>query len=450
VRGSRTQFVCAVLALLITSVVVAQKASPVRVINSIRIVEDKGSPALEVLATGTLVPTLTSLASPPRLVIELPNSRPGPEMKPIEPNDPNILGVHVARSSRSSFTTRIVLDLIAPYRYSWQAAGNGILVRFKPPEESNSGKAASEPEAAADFSLTNDAGIVPVNSSSTSGARLGAGSSITAGSETTILRLSRGGEVRVCPGTTVSVTASKSKRDLMFGISTGAIEADYRLSASADAVLTPDFRIMFAGPGEFHFAISADSHGNTCVRALKGNSSSAIVSELMGDRIYQVRPSEEVVFRSGRIDRVDNDIPLDCGCPTASQVLRARAASGPPVAESSTSRMAGSGSAPNTAAGSAEARASNSPETPLPASKANDMHVSVDAPFVFNARDRTANVAPPPAEVAELPVEDSPQRQVYLDPVVQGPAAPAQPSAQEKRRRGFLGRVKGFFSAIFK
>lgn len=449
-RGSRIQAVWGVLALLIAGVAAAQKASPVRIINSIRIVEDKGSPALEILSTGTLVPALSSLTSPPRLVIELPNSRLGPELKPIEPNDPNILGVHVLRSSKNSSTTRIVLDLIAPYRYSWQAAGNGIMVRFKPPEESTSGKTGPEPQVAADFSLTNAAGIVPVNGGSASGARLGAGSSITAGSETAVLRLSRGGELRVCPGTTVSVTASKSKRDLMFGISTGAMEAHYGLSASADAVLTPDFRIMFAGPGEFDFAISADSHGNTCVRALKGNTSSAIVSELMGDRIYQVRPSEEVVFRSGRIDRVDNDIPLDCGCPTPSQVMRARAPAGQPVAESPSGAGESSGSPSNSAVGSAEGQASNAPETPLPATAANGVHVQVDAPFVFNARDRTANVAPPPAEVSELPVDDSPQRQVRLDPVVQGPAAPVQSSARAVRRRGFLGRVKGFFSAIFK
>lgn len=434
----------------------AQNFGPPRTIKSVRIVHEKGVPAVEILSTGNVVPEIQTLDSPPRLVIDLPNSRLGPIEKRIEVAKENILAIRVDQFRRNPPVTRIVLDLQAPYGHSWDGSGGRLMVRLRPPEDVNAGKKPMPPPptVASGFTLNGDDAVVPISDTGSavmSAGRLAAGSSITAGSDTTLLHLPRGGEVRVCPGTTISVTPSATKRDLMFGMSTGGLETHYALAASTDAVLTPDFRITFAGPGEFDFAISADSHGNTCVRALHGNTSSAIVSELMSNRFYQVRPAEQIVFRSGQIDKTDTDIPLECGCPPPpTPVLRTNAPPAQPVPDANlpTKVQVGAGSAEGNANPSG-AQVESGPTAPLPPAEANQVHVQVDAPLVFSAKDRAAAKAaathPPPAP-ADVPVEQSSERQAHLDAVVQ----PPPPDTPKTEHHGFFHRVKGFFASIFR
>lgn len=443
----------------------AQTFGPPPTVTAIHVVHEKGIPAIEILTRGgPVIPEVSTLDSPPRLVIDLPNSRLGLTQKRIEVQKENILAIRVDQHQQTPPVTRIVLDLSSPYGYSWDGAGNRLMVRLRPPDNAVAEKKPVQAPTVADLSLSTTPAVVPVTGGTgmvvLAGKRFNAGSSVTATSETAVLQLARGGELRVCPGTTVSVTPSKTKRDLMIGLSTGGLETHYSLGASADSVLTPDFRIMFAGPGHFHFAVSADSHGNTCVRALTGNTSSAIVSELMGDRIYQVKPDEQAVFRSGQIDKVDASVPLECGCPAPVQVLQTELVATPvPDSKLPEKVRVGGASAPaetanaKPASGGTPQTLSSGPETaPLPPSQPNEVHVQIDAPFVFSGKKHDADAAPEPVSAAtvetakDLPPDDTTARQVHLDTVIQPPPAEKKAKAEH---HSFMRRVRNFFAGIF-
>lgn len=456
-----------------------QKTSSTRaqvaVISSVRMVHDRGAPALEVVSTHPVVPAIHLLDSPPRLVIDLSNARMGLQRKRIPVQRENILTIRTEQYQIEPPVTRIVLDLLVPYGYTWDVAGNRLMVRLKPagsPSEDKdavNAKSPVQPPQVLSLKPASTPAVVPVSGGvgevELAGKRFPAGSSLTAGSDTAVLRLSRGGEVRVCPGTMVSVTPSRNGKDLMLGISTGALETNYALDASADTVLTPDFRILFAGPGDFHYAVSADTHGNTCVRALAGNASSAVVSELMGNRVYHVEPNEQAVFHSGQIDKVDSDVPLECGCPPPVPAMRTDATPGlaPDSELRANATLAQAGASSETAAkppsGAAETLSSGPETQPLPPSQPNDVHIQVDAPFVFHGK-KSPDASPAPVdEAATLPVMDSSARPARLDPQVRPPQvqprqvqppAPAPTAQENSEHHHLLRRIGRFFAAIFR
>jgi len=441
----------------------AAAANKVAAVKSFRIVQEKDGPAVEILSTAPLVPAIQLISDPTRLVIDLPNARLDAPHKRISIQADQITALRADQFRQSPPVARVVLDLLVPREYTWDAAGNRLVVHLgktlseasHPPLELQS-VASVSPAAQPVVKAVRAAGPLAIAADTGN-----VGASFTAGADTAVLRLSSGGEVRVCPGTTVSITPSLNRHNLMLGMNTGALETHMALDASTDSVMTPDFRIALVGPGEFHYAFSADHQGNTCVRALPGNTAAAIVTELLGDRTYQVKATDQLVFRSGQLDRVDMAVPLECGCPPPRQTTE-RATNDLPVQSSaptevrpkaSTNSLVPAETPHGEAAPATMAPAESSPQTPADPSPDNQLHVQVTAPLVFHA------TGPPPAPVEDvqaLPIESRRVDAQELSAASAPPAAPAARASGTERaaatppHRGFFRKLGGFFAALFR
>jgi AMIN domain len=450
--------VCVLAILLWTvaaiSLAVAQEPDSVTatVIESIRKITDKQGDTVEIRCSRALTPTTQFVENPPRLLLDFLNATTKAQQQSFSGDSP-IKSISITQIPGKSSSVRIQIELASPAGYDLEASGNTLLVRFRPGTTGTLVSPASgrQPAKTAADSVSDAVMLL-------TGSNLDKGGSIAAGATTKILRLARGGEVHVCPGTTVSFTPSRSGREMMLAMNTGALETHYNLATSADSILTPDFRILLPGPGEFDFAVSSDAHGNTCVRALPGNTASAVVSELMGDRTYQVKPNDQLVFRSGNLDKVDQQIPPNCGCPSAAP-SKMTASAEPPSANSvpiSTPSPA-IAAAPNTSASTSSAEPSRATvsavpaETaPLPTSNPNDVHVTVDSSLVFRASDMPNAVA---QQTTALPPTSS-SRHADMAPVALPPAPepssqPLAPLAAAPQHHGFFGKVRGFFAKLF-
>ena len=234
-----------------------------------------------------------------------------------------------------------------------------------------------------------DAGVRGAVTVIPGGAIVMSGAQIAAGANAASLKLDRGGELRVCSGSNVTITSDASGRDLMVALGGGSLETHYTLPANSDSLMTPDFRILLPGPGDFHLAINVNQRGDTCVQSLAGNSASVIVTELMGDASYQVRTGESVLFHAGHIDGATPSTAV-CGCPPP---VEAKKELGFPEETSTQAAVAISTGQPPP---------QTDPIVPESELKTGQPGTVVDAPFVFHGEEAPP---PPPPEATRKTLE---------------------------------------------
>jgi hypothetical protein len=433
-------------------------------ISRVKVILTENSPAVEITSTRPVVPEIKKEDDPLRLIITLPNSNISVPTKTIAVNSKEIsaidldrkLALHLSSIQISPATVRIVVHLLEPCSYTWDAAGNRLMVRLHP----ESKEVAAKPESVPTLTSVEQPLAVPLVAAGSPKIVLAnavpSGASIKASKQPVILRLARGGEIHVCPGTSVVLTRAADGPDMMVGMGTGALETHYALESTSDSILTPDFRILLRGPGEFHYAVSADSRGNTCVRDLPGNTAPAAVSELMGDGVYNLKLGEAVVFHSGLVNTADDKLPDSCGCPAtprpeAAVQLASAAPENAPLPSLNPPQTAEPikplASEPVSHAAAETARMSAGPTVATPAKKTENLSLELGSPLVY----RATPAPPPPApkvETQNLPLAYSGVPQP--PPAQAAPPTPAANTLEKKPRHGFFGKIKGFMASIFR
>ncbi len=87
---------------------------------------------VEVSAHGAVTPTLTTLDSPSRVLMSLPNTVAGTPQNHIAVGRDGIKGVRIGMDGRTPPTTSVVIDLLKPCRYEFAPAGDKLVVTLHP------------------------------------------------------------------------------------------------------------------------------------------------------------------------------------------------------------------------------------------------------------------------------------------------------------------------------
>jgi hypothetical protein len=124
----QTLAICALVVCGGTQLVQAgQQAATVRHISVTG--EDQGLD-VEITATKPITPHIQTVTDPDRLVVDLPEARPGAGLQKIPINRGKLKDVRVGLLSANPPTTRVVLDLMAPTEYRVSALANTIVVKL--------------------------------------------------------------------------------------------------------------------------------------------------------------------------------------------------------------------------------------------------------------------------------------------------------------------------------
>lgn len=248
---------------------------------------------------------------------------------------------------------------------------------------------------------------------------------VTTGGQTTNVILPRRGVMHICPSTAVTLSADASvpageTPGLMMAMDHGAVETSFAAGRNSDVLITPDFRILIAGPGAVEVKVRLGEHGDTCIDNPGERAPYVLVSSVFDGGAYRVQPGQRVMFQNGKLNEVVDNEKEPCGCPAS-----ARPGTNDFPADES--------------AGLVPLQIGHPPAPPATTQNRTTTPQQVTTALTYPPQDAAASdqaIATPPAEAARKET--------------QSPKSTA-PAAQEptRKKKGFFQRMGGFFRRIF-
>lgn len=294
---------------------------------------------------------------------------------------------------------------------------------------------------------------------------LGNGSTVTARNRAVNISLRRGGEVRLCPTTSLHLAKDSAIHDpastaLMLALDRGALEAHYKVGKYSDVLMTPDLRILISGPGEADLSIRVNSQGDTCVANHGAKAPYVLVSSQLEGGAYRVMPNQRVIFEHGSLSEVVDRAQEPCGCPPEPPIHLASAARPEAPGKKPAQPVGGpSSTSTDTAFPLAESEGLAPPPPPPsePVSAPGEVHVQVTVPLTYNGEHPPALPPMKTPEVAEAVAPPQPSTKPAVPPSSAAPAANAAPrvktaaqsASHPKPLRSFFKGIGHFFSRVF-
>ena len=261
---------------------------------------------------------------------------------------------------------------------------------------------------------------------------------VTAGTHTAEIKLTRGGTIRVCQSTPLHLGQTAAQA-LLLTLDRGALEIHTK-ATPADSLLTPDLRFTPLTAGPLDLLIHVSANGDTCVDNHGRRAPALNIVDAFGQATYQLKPNQHVLFEHGSLREVVDRETVPCGCPPddprtvplAEAVLRG-GANAPPVTPAQAA-----------AANPFPAAVSEglAPPTPLPAETPGVTHVQVSTSLTYDPA-HPAPTSPDPTNPDPTNPDPTPPTPIPAVAALPPPAPPPAP------KPGPFTAIGHFFKRIF-